>query len=316
MTQLEEAVGGNDEPVIEAEPTLEDRFAALSDDDQEEEQPEEQPEGEPDEPVVEDDAAEEIAPPVSWKDDEKAEFAALPRKQQEIIARREAERERFVQSKSHEAREAKLAAQRETTEKFTAMQKLFQQQVQAVLPPIPPEPSAHLQVSDPYAFANAVEARKAAIRQHQIAQAQNQQLTQAQQAQEKALKEQEEAASLELLRDNLPEYFEDHGGELRQALRSTALELGYTEEKVEGVDGADVLALHKARQWKDKADKYDALMAKKMEGVRAAKSLPRVSRPGAAQPKGAAANARYTADRKAMMAGDDDAAARVFGRFI
>ncbi len=46
MTQPDEAVGGatNDEPVVAAEPTIEDRFAALAD------EPEGEPEGEAPEP--------------------------------------------------------------------------------------------------------------------------------------------------------------------------------------------------------------------------------------------------------------------------
>jgi hypothetical protein len=44
--------------------------------------------------------------------------------------------------------------------------------------------------------------------------------------------------------------------------------------------------------------------------------MPRVSKPGVAQGKGAVANQRYTADRQAMKSGDQDAAARVFSRFL
>jgi hypothetical protein len=63
------------------------------------------------------------------------------------------------------------------------------------------------------------------------------------------------------------------------------------------------------------AAKYDKLMAQKMDRVRSAKDLPRVSRPGAAQPRGAAEGQRYQADRQAMRNGDKDAQ-RVFAKFL
>jgi hypothetical protein len=45
----------------------------------------------------------------------------------------------------------------------------------------------------------------------------------------------------------------------------------------------DIIAMRKVAELKAKADKYDALQAKKMEKVRAAKGLPRVATPGVPQ---------------------------------
>jgi hypothetical protein len=68
---------------------------------------------------------------------------------------------------------------------------------------------------------------------------------------------------------------------------------------------------------KAKADKFDKLMAKQMEKVRANKGkLPPVSKPGVAKAPGAARQARYAEDRQAMRNGDKDATQRVVDSFF
>jgi hypothetical protein len=127
----------------------------------------------------------------------------------------------------------------------------------------------------------------------------------------------EAQAFRQTLADQLPDYLDpSNGPKLQQELGSIALELGYSAEQIAEARAPDILAMHKASQWKAKAAKYDTLMAKKMETVRAAKDLPKVAKPGVAQPKGAAANQRYQADRQAMKSGDAEAAKRVFSNFV
>jgi hypothetical protein len=113
----------------------------------------------------------------------------------------------------------------------------------------------------------------------------------------------------------LPEILDPESGQqLVKELNATAELLGFDPNQISDVSA--IKALKTTSEWKAKAEKYDKLMAQKMEKVRQAKSLPRVSKPGTAQGTGAAANQRYTADRDAMRRGDRDAAARVFGRFV
>src|SRR3546814_6337407 len=75
----------------------------------------------------------------------------------------------------------------------------------------------------------------------------------------------------------------------------------------------DILALKRASDWKAKAEKYDKLIAKRMEGVRAAKALPRMARPGVKPGKGqqqsASANRRETALNSFGQTRSGDAAA-------
>lgn len=334
MTQQETAVGGatNDEPVIAAEPTLEDRFAAFSEEPQADDPADEQPQGDApaeDEPILEADDLEEtdlppIDVPVSWPDEDKAAFAELPRALQERISAREGEREKFVQAKS---REAATSAQRARDEAAQRIQDLHDGQIRqlvSLLPEIPPEPSAQLLVNDPQQYAAEMDYVKqvAAYRRELEGQivgiAENQKQHEAQAAHDKR------QADIAMLQQELPEYFDPQNAgfseaklaEFQQTVKSTALAAGYSEDQLAHADGADLLALHKAAGWKTKADKYDALMAKQMAKVREAKDLPRVSRPGSATTKGAVANQRYTADREAMRNGDRDAAQRVFGRFV
>jgi hypothetical protein len=47
-----------------------------------------------------DDASAAIAPPVSWSSEDKAAFARLPREAQEVVARREGERDRFLSQRT------------------------------------------------------------------------------------------------------------------------------------------------------------------------------------------------------------------------
>ena len=97
-----------------------------------------------------------------------------------------------------------------------------------------------------------------------------------------------------------------------QELASIARELGYSDDLIASAGAHDILAMKKVAELKAKADRWDALQRKKMETVRAAKALPKVAKPGTAQPKGAAQNERYQADRQRMKAGDRDATLRIF----
>src|SRR5690606_18566736 len=109
MIQPDQAVDGSDEPVIAAEPSIEERFTALSGDEQAEE-PAERPPAAPDDPTDSEEAEEAgeaedppIEPPPSWSAEEREAFDQLPRSIQQTLTRREAERERIVQARTREA---------------------------------------------------------------------------------------------------------------------------------------------------------------------------------------------------------------------
>ena len=335
MTQPETAVGGASDTVVAAEPTINDRLNAAMDegDGEPRKKPEEAeaPQGAEAQPELTADDVEAIEadgeaqqaetdappikPPVSWTAEEKAAFAELPPAVQATVARREAERETFVQSKAQEAAQVRDTVTREANQHIQQLQAQHVQQLQAILPQIPERPSHRLQVEDPYLYAEMMEAHEGAVAQHQWVQQQLHALgaQQAQYAQAEAAQAAE--AMRTTLAEKWPEFLSpDTGPKLQQQLGSIMSELGLGDLK--HADAGDILALKAVSDWRGKAQKYDTLMAQKMERVRQAKDLPKVSRPGAAQPKGAAANAEYQRDRDAMKGGDMQAAARAVSRFI
>jgi hypothetical protein len=323
MTQPEEAVGGaTDDTVIAAEPTIEDRFAAIADDEpRDEEAPEapaeDAPEAEEPELEVEDEDLPPIKPPVSWTAEEQEEFNSLPRALQETLTRREAEREKFVQSKAQEAKRIELTTQQQLVQQVSQAQEHYMQTLQSVLPELPEKPPAHLMAQDPHTYAAMMENYENAAAWHTHAAEQAQAIQQQQAAAYQQLQQLEDAHTHAVLSEQFPEFLDaEKGPELKQQLRSTALALGYSDDHLQRLNAHEILAAKKASEWKAKADKFDTLMAKQMDKVRQAKALPRVSKPGAAQPKGAVANERYQADRAAMRAGNKDAAIRVFSKFV
>lgn len=332
MTQPSEAVGGgSNDTIIAAEPTIEDRLnAAMTD--QVEEKPEEEqaaaeaPLAEEQPELTAEDVAEEeaepvelppIDPPVSWTGENKAKFAELPRDVQEYVSQRETEREKFVQTKAQEAAKTRSEVERQAVEAMTNLQNNYAQSIQAMLPQIPAKPSAILNAEDPWAYAEQLDAHERAVAQHNHVQQQLTQIAQQQAQVQQATRQQLMAETEAALKTDFPEYLDPaKGPELRQKLASTGLELGFSAEQLADVDHRDIKAMRTATEWRDKAAKYDSLMAQKMATVRAAKDMPKVTKPGASRAPGAVANERYTADREAMRNGDQAATARVFGRFL
>lgn len=331
MTHPQGEVGGSNDTVVAAEPTIEDRFAAAYDEQPPEE--EEAPQGDlnpEDAAALEAEVAEEelaeadleesdlppIEAPVSLNAEEKEAFKTWPREAQEAISRRVGELEKGLHTKAQEVKTATAKVEQEARERIERVQNVHVQALQAMLPEIPARPDPRLQPRDPNGYANQLAQHEWAVTQHQQAQQLIQHVAAEQEAAERAAAQQEASENEALLKEKFPEYFGDNAAELERSLRSTAISLGYSEDQLAHVNAQDVLAMKQASEWKAKADRFDTLMAKQMERVREAKKLPKVSRPGVAQGKGAVSNERYQADRNAMRNGDNDAAARVFKQFL
>jgi hypothetical protein len=255
-----------------------------------------------------------IDPPPSWTTEEQAAFAELPRTLQETLTRREAERERLIEAKAHEARSARSAVEREALATIHQLQAAYAGHLEHFEAQLAvPEPDPRLIAEDPQLYALQLEQHRSSIAQrlearHLLAEARAQA---ASAEREMAAREQEEIRAA--LAAAFPEYLDATSGpKLRETLGATALELGYSPEQLAGVDHVDILAMRKAHEWRQDALKYRALMAKRPERP----ELPRVSRPGTASTRGAAEGQRYAQDRQRMRDGDRDAARRVFGRFV
>jgi hypothetical protein len=297
MTQEATPVGGEATPAAETNPA--DVFTKLAEQefgvtDEEQETPEEGEQAQPDsaeraedEPEVEEEVDDlpPIDAPVSWDAEAKAKFAELPRELQETVTTREAEREKFVQSKSQEAAQARQAAAQQAQAElaqYDAQMAQQYQQLAAQLAPQPPNP-ALIRINPEAFYAEEAEYRTKVAQQQQLQQ----------QAQELAYQAQQRAAQIEqqtlaeqhrIIVDSFPEYADPTTGpELRSKLTAVAKEMGYSDELIGQARAQDILAVKKAGEWREDAMKYRQLQAKKMEKVRAAKGLPKVATPGVSQ---------------------------------
>ena len=330
MTQDTSPVGG--EPLA-PEPTLEDRLNAAFNEvpeEEEEEAPEaadhvegEEPDAEEADEITEEDIEADLPPidaPTSWTAEEKAAFAELPRTVQETVQRREAEREKFVQSKAQEAAQHQRAAYTQAAQAVSEMQEQAAQQLEwyaAQLNVAEPDPS--LIASNPALYAQQVNAYRHYSAQRDAAQRQADEARQQAQHYQAVIQQQEQEEFHQRLTTELPEFFDEAKGPLlKQELAATAKSLGFSDEEVFRASASQIIALKRITDLSAKAEKYDALMRKQMERVRSgkAKSLPPVSKPGAAKSPGAHQNAQYQADRAAMRNGDKDATSRVLSALL
>lgn len=244
---------------------------------------------------TEEEAPEPIPMPTSWGKEDAEAWGKLDPAAQEVIARREAERDKYVRETGRKASETRHEVENharevlaQQAERHAAVMQAYAQQ----LMPQAPDPRL-LYTGDPDDVLN-YQRQDAAYRattdqQHKLHQEVERAQQEAAQARRQA-EQQEIAVDAQRLQEQLPEWFDPSAGpKLQQELQSIGAELGYPAELMAQAGSTDILALKKAAEWKAKAEKFDALNAKKMEAVRAAKGLPKMARPGVTQGKGAQA---------------------------
>lgn len=297
MAQPEQAAGevGNS-----ADSSPADAFEAIAADmlKEDEEQPaeaaedEEQSEPEADEEADDDLDAEaedeELPPidaPVSWTAEEKERFAGLPRETQEFIAKRETERERFVQTKAQEAIRAKTEVERAALSQLAEIERGYAQHFQSLAEQLQPQrPNPAMLQHDPQAFYAQQAAYEATVAQQRDLQQQAQTYAQQAQARDAHAAQAEHAQQVQILSEQLPEWLDPTTGpKLASEYTAVAKEMGYPDELINQARATDILAMKTAADWKAKAAKYDALMSKQMAKVRAAKGLPKTATPGVSQ---------------------------------
>jgi hypothetical protein len=295
-TQPSTAVGSDSAPVDARTDAL-NTFDALADemfpeDEDQEEAPADEEAVEDAEPDAEDDEVieaeeeDEALPPIdapnSWTAEEKAAFAEMPRHLQETVNRREQERERFVQSKAQEAALARRETEQTAIQQLAEIERSYASQYEAIAQQFDvPEPDLSLLAQDQMAYFSQLQAHKNAQAQRQ--QAQQAASYYAQQAQQREAQAEQayHAEQQRLLVENFPEYLDPTTGpKLAQELSAVARELGYPPELIREARATDIMAMKKVADLKAKADKFDRLQSSKMEKVRAAKTLPKVAKPG------------------------------------
>lgn len=289
------AVGGEDNAPVEAEATnpfeqLAEEFLGPDEPEEDELQEAEADEGETPEDAEEvaEEATEEeslppIAAPTSWDAEAKERFAKLPREDQEYLAKRESERERFVQAKSQEAAQAQRNASIEAMKvaeriKAEAVEHLQRYAQQFEVRP----PSAELFQRDPVAYAQQLEAYQNITAQREQAQRDAERFRAEQAQLEQARKQHEAEAFHQRLRDEVPEVFDPTTGQdVLKELTATAELLGFDPNEISDVTAIKALKL--TSEWKSDAEKYRALMKKQMERVRSGKTPPPIAKPGTAK---------------------------------
>jgi hypothetical protein len=314
---------------------LDDAAAALSDltneidgtepeeeDEEQESNDQEEPADDGSDDLVEGDAEEGDEPaakapaidaPVSLNAEAKAVFAQLPKEAQRVWSETETARNRQVQEATTRAADAQRTAEADAARQTTEAKQLFAQQVRLVADayaPRQPNPTDYGDNMQAFTRDNA-NWQYAAAQHQQLMQQVNSIQGEASQAvqQQQAQWAQNEARKLA---QSIPEWGDAaQRGQLLDDLNGIGSELGYTPELMAQAGADDILALRTAKGWKDKASKYDAIMARRMEGVRATKT----AKPGVAQPKGSAQAAqRSNATTRLQKSGSlEDAAAALNG---
>ena len=290
MTQpSQEAVGGDETPVTDPADVftkLAEQEFGVTDDEEQPAEGEIPAEEADDEPTLEEEADDlpPIDAPVSWDAEAKELFKGLPREAQEIVAKRESERERFVQQKSQEAVRARNDAAQEASQQLAQIDAAYAQQYQSLAEQMQPQrPNPALLQHDPMAFYAQQAAYESTVAQQQQLQQLAAQHAQQAQARAHQAEQANHAEQRRIIVDSFPEYADPTTGpELQRKLTAVAKELGYSDELIGQARASDILAMRTAADWKAKAEKYDALQANKMAKVRAAKGLPKVATPGVA----------------------------------
>lgn len=227
-------------------------------------------------------------PPTGWAKEDAEVWAELPERAREIIAKREKDQHAFIAETGRKTAEAKRQIEQQAMEAVAKQAETHAMQLQAYAQQfLPDPPDVNLlyseDPSDVIIYQRQDAAYRAAISQQQELQ---QQVTQLQRQAEEARSANQAAlaqAEAERLRAELPEFFDPEAGpKLRQSLESIGQELGYRADELAQAGAVDIMAMKKANEWREKAAKYDRIVAKRMETVRSAKKLPPMSRPGAA----------------------------------
>ena len=277
----------------------------------------EDPEGEEPEEAFEEEEPETpaIPAPVSFNADEKAVFATMTPEQQQSVAAIEARRNAQVQTATTEAAEAKRNAQTQATAELAEIQRGYADHLKQLTQAFEvQEPDYSLLATDPAAFAQQL-AQYKAVEAHRNALAKQAADTEAlanQNAQIAAAEKQKQ--DIAYLRAKMPEWNDPAKFEAGiRAIDEVGQLLGFSQESLSQAEPDEVLALHEASKWREKAQKYDAIMSKRMEGVRSQKGKQVTARPGIAQPRGSGQRrAMHDATSRLRQTGSDADALAAF----
>ena len=290
-----------------------DEEAELEPEDETEAEPEgedeEETEGEADDA---DEPTEAIKPPVSLNKEQRAAFEQLPPELQKVWAESEAQRNEQVRIKTTEAAEATRMATSQAQAQVAELARQYAAELEVYAQAFKPiEPDMALLATDPAEYAQQAALYKQMDAQYQeLMQRSNAARGQADQF-DAVRHEEMTRAEQARLRSEWPDILDPaKQADLWDGIVKTGSALGFDPAMFQNANATEVLALKKASEWKSKADKWDAFQSQKMNKVRAAKALPRVSTPGTApaKPSRALQAENAFARAKQTRSGDDFAA--------
>jgi hypothetical protein len=300
----------------------------IAEEDDDEELPEgDEPEGdevdeegdEPEDEADEDDEDEEpqeaaIPAPASLNAEEKAAWAQLPPEAQQTIAAIESRRTTEVQNGLAQARNAQRDAESAAASRVADAQRLFAEQQADIAQRYAPKEPSEQDFPDWGSFSRAKAQYNHRAAQHQDLMQQLGDLHSEAVVEQQRLDGESLQHEWAAVKGDLPEAADPAlWQELQTRLTPVALELGYPDELLADATPTDMRAIKRAAAWKEKAEKYDSLMSRKMSKVR---SGSKTAKPNAAQPLGsgkARANAKAT-QRLQRSGSVEDAAAALIGR--
>lgn len=249
-----------------------------------------------------------IDAPASLNAEEKAVFAQLPEEAQRAWAASETRRNMQVQQATTKAAEAQRAADARAAQADAQARAVYAQQLKAFADQLAPQrPDPALAQTDPATYIALQAQYEDARAQHEqfvqqvaaISQDAETQLTQA------------EVAERDRLLMAIPEVQnEETRNTFFEKSIETAKTLGLDLAGLNSATAAEWQALRQVSDWKEKAEKYEAAMARQMQRVREGKKL-KATRPNAAQPQGSGERRAFQdAQQRLRKSGSvDDAAA-------
>lgn len=273
-------------------------------------------EGDEDEALVEP----EPDMPRSWSKEDAKVWATMTPDQRAIVNRREVERDNYLRRVGMEASQVKQTVENEARDVLARMHEHQAAKLAAysklIVAPPPDESLLYTgNQDDVLQYQRQQAAHRRSLDQQQELHRQIEQEQAAAEAARQQAHQAEIASDAQRLKDQLPEWFDpSEGPKLQERLQSIGSELGYPPELMRQATSSDILALKTAADWKAKASKWDELQKRKMEGVRAAKRLPRMTRPGVTPSKGqVSAQAKEQAWEKVKATKDPNAFADFIG---
>lgn len=229
-----------------------------------------------------------IDPPVSLNAEEKEVFAQLPPEAQQAWAASETRRNTDVQKATTTAAEAQRAAEQKAAAAEAEAKAVFAAQLEEIGKAVGPTEPQKEWYPDQLSYLTACREYDRQLAQHkdfmqQVAELKTEATTEA----DTAFIEQRDRELMAIPEVANPETRKEY---LDNAM-AMAGELGYDQaELAKNITAAEIQRLSEIRGWKEKADKYDTAMSRRMKKVRAAKG--KSLRPNAApQGKSRAAKA-------------------------